>query len=76
MRTNELAKRIANFIWDLDPYSCRSEYENIGELISRTWSGLSSKRTAKWIREYLLECDTEKEYARELAKEVEKLCLR
>ena len=70
MKLYELAKRIANFVWDIDPYEARDNYENIGELITETLIGLSSSRSKKAIHDYLMDCKTETEYANKLAKEV------
>ena len=68
----ELATRIANFIWDLDPYDL--PFDNIGELIWLTIEDLKGD-AAGLIADFLNECETEPEYAKTLAKEVEKLCL-
>jgi hypothetical protein len=65
-----LAKKIANFVWDLDPYEARDNYENIGELISETLKTLADKTKRTVIVDYLYECETETEYAMELAREV------
>ena len=67
----ELATRIANFIWDLDPYDL--PFKNVGELIWQTIEDLNTN--AKEVLDELNECDVETEYAKTLAKEVERLCL-
>ena len=72
MKLLELATRIANFIWDLDPYDL--PFKNVGELIWQTIEDLNGD-AAGLIADFLNECETEPEYAQTLAKEVERLCL-
>ena len=70
MKLYDLAKRIANFVWDLDPYHARDCYTTFGEAVSETWMGLSDKARRVSIAQYLLECEIETEEAHRLAKEV------
>lgn len=63
-----LAKKIANFIWDLDPYDL--PYDNIGELIAKTLQDLADKTKRETIIQWLTDCETDTDYASELAKEV------
>lgn len=73
MKLYELAKRIANFVWDCDPYEARDNYDTIGELISETLIGLSNKPQRIAIANWLRDCETEPNYAKELAREVRSL---
>lgn len=63
-----LAKKIANFIWDLDPYDL--PYDNVGELIAKTLQNLADKAKKEAIIKWLTGCEIDTDYARELAKEV------
>ncbi len=76
MKIYELAKRVANFVWDFDPYNARDIYDSFGEAVSETIIGLSSKVQRKGIALYLesiIEENYETEYAKELLKEVNAL---
>lgn len=76
MEKYKLAKRIANFAWDFDPYECMNQYSCIGELIRETLSGLFDKDYVHglidWLADIATDCDdTEsKLYAAELLTEV------
>ena len=76
MRIYELAKKIANFAWDFDPYNAKDIYDSFGEAVSETYIGLCNKTERKGISKYLksiIDEDYEVEYARELIKEVNAL---
>lgn len=76
MRIYELAKRIANFVWDFDPYNARDCYATFGEAVTETYIGLCNKVDRKGIANYLksiIDEDYEVEYARKLIKEVNAL---
>lgn len=73
MKIYNLAKRIANFVWDFDPYDSMDCYETFGETVSETYIGLCNKADRKGIIEYLesiIDEDYEVSYARELIREV------
>lgn len=76
MEKYKLAKRIANFAWDFDPYGCMDEYRCIGELVRETLSGLFDKTYLSglidWLADIATDCDdTESaEYAKKLLAEV------
>ncbi len=72
----ELAKRVANFIWDFDPYNAKDYYDSFGDAISETLKSLCNKEEKDSIREFL--CDIanegfEPEMALQLAREVSAL---
>lgn len=76
MRLYELAKRIANFVWDYDPYNARDYYESFGDAVSETLIGLSNVTQRNAIREFLCDIATEgfePEMAMKLAREVSAL---
>ena len=73
MALYNLAKKVANFIWDFDPYNAKDFYESFGEAVSETLIGLSNNTQRDAIREFL--CDIanegfEPEMALQLAREV------
>lgn len=73
MKLYDLAKRVANFIWDFDPYNAKDYYESFGEAVSETLIGLSNNTQRDAIHEFL--CDIanegfEPEMALQLAREV------
>lgn len=68
MKLYKLAKRIANFMWDMDPYDM--PYDNVGELIAKTLQDLTDKAKRKAIIQWLTDCETETEYAQKLITEV------
>ena len=73
MKIYELAKRVANFVWDFDPYNARDIYDSFGEAVTETYIGLCNKVDRKGIVEYLesiISENYEVSYARELIKEV------
>jgi len=71
MRLYELAKRIANFVWENgDWFEIRDTYDTFGELVSETLIGLSDKVYCRAIIDWLNECESEPEEAKRLAKEV------
>jgi len=73
MKIYELAKKVANFVWDFDPYNARDIYDSFGEAISETYIGLCNKADRKGIIEYLesiISENYEVSYARELIREV------
>lgn len=70
MALYELAKKVANFAWDIDPYNARDCYDTFGEAVSETLIGLSNRIQRKAIYDWLLSVETETEYANVLAKEV------
>lgn len=78
MKLYDLAKKIANFIWDFDPYNARDFYDSFGDAVSETLIGLSDRTQRESIREFLCDIaiqeDYEPEMALALAKEVGSLC--
>lgn len=76
MKLYELAKRIANFIWDFDPYNAMDYYESFGDAVSETVTSLCSKSERKTIMEFLADIAAENEetidtdYANQLIREV------
>ena len=74
MNIYKLAKKVANFIWDFDPYNAMDYYSSFGDAVSETLMGLSDKTQRKAIHEFLLDIKDEDgvdtEYATKLAKEV------
>ncbi len=77
MKLYNLAKKIANFIWDFDPYNARDFYDSFGDAVSETLIGLSDKVQRESIKEFLCDIaiqeDYEPEMALALAKEVSAL---
>lgn len=77
MKLYDLAKKIANFIWDFDPYNARDFYDSFGDAVSETLIGLSNDAQRNAIREFLCDIaiqeDYEPEMALALAKEVSAL---
>ncbi len=76
MKLYDLAKKVANFIWDFDPYNARDFYDSFGDAVSETLIGLSNDMQRNAIREFL--CDIaiegfEPDMAMQLAKEVSAL---
>lgn len=77
MKLYDLAKQIANFIWDFDPYNARDFYDSFGDAVSETLTGLSDKVQRESIKEFLCDIATEgfePEIAMKLAREVGSLC--
>lgn len=82
MKIYELAKRVANFVWDADKYESYDQYGwgGFGELVSETIISLSTKHGAKalydWLKEFAYESriPEDTDYAEALAKEVKTLC--
>lgn len=78
MKLYNLAKRIANFIWDFDPYNARDYYSSFGDAVSETLKSLADATQRETIREFLCDIaiqeDYEPEMALALAKEVGSLC--
>ena len=76
MKIYELAKRVANFVWDFDPYNAKDIYDTFGEAVSETYIGLCNKTDRKgiiaWL-ESIIDENYEVSYARELIKEVNAL---
>jgi len=75
MNIYKLAKRVANFVWDFDPYNAMDFYDSFGDAVSETLIGLSDKTQRKAIYEFLLDIKDEvdgfdAEEAQKLAKEV------
>ena len=74
MKLYDLAKRIANFVWDFDPYNARDYYDSFGDAVSETLIGLSNATQRNAIREFLCDIaiheDYEPEMALSLAREV------
>ena len=81
MKIYELAKKISNFVWDVDIYEAKDQFGEggFGELVSETIMALSSKDRAKGIYKWLTEFASESripedaEYALKLAREVNAL---
>lgn len=73
MKFYELAKRVANFAWDFDPYHAKDCYGDFGEAVSCTMIGLCDtekrKGILKWF-ESVIEEGYEPEYAQKLMAEV------
>lgn len=73
MNLYKLAKKIANFAWDFDPYEARDNYETFGECMTETYLGLCNKADRKgiisWLENVII-LDYEPEYARQLIAEV------
>lgn len=78
MKLYDLAKRIANFIWDFDPYNAKDYYSSFGDAVSETLIGLSNRTQREAIKEFLCDIaiqeDYEPEMALSLAREVSSLC--
>lgn len=73
MKIYELAKRVANFVWDFDPYHAMDCYETFGEAVSETYIGLCNETERKGIIAYLesiIDENYEVSYTRELIREV------
>ena len=74
MKLYNLAKRIANFIWDYDPYNARDYYDSFGDAVSETLIGLSNDVQRQTIHEFLMDLiadgEVDVEYANILAREV------
>ena len=76
MRIYELAHKVANFVWDFDPYNAKDYYDTFGEAVSETYIGLCNKTERKGIVEYLesvIDEGYEVAYAKKLLKEVNAL---
>lgn len=76
MRIYELAHKVANFVWDFDPYNAKDIYDSFGEAVTETYIGLCNKVDRKGIANYLksiIDEDYEVEYAKQLIKEVNAL---
>lgn len=73
MRLYELAKRVANFVWDFDPYNARDFYDSFGDAVSETLIGLSNATQRDAIHEFLIDLGNEgfePDMALQLAREV------
>lgn len=73
MKIYKLAKKLANFVWDFDPYHAMDIYETFGECMTETYIGLCNKADRKGIIKWLesiIDEDYEVSYARELIREV------
>lgn len=76
MKIYELAHKVANFVWDFDPYNARDIYDSFGEAVTETYIGLCNKVDRKGIVEYLESIigeGYEVAYARKLIREVNAL---
>ena len=79
MRLYELAKRLANFVWDVDPYEARNTFDTFGECLEEIFDNLRDKQQrkaiCKWLREFAFESriPEDAEYAKKLAREVNAL---
>lgn len=76
MKLYDLAKQIANFVWDFDPYNAKDFYDSFGDAVSETLKSLADATQRNAIREFL--CDIadegfEPEMAMKLAREVSAL---
>lgn len=75
MKLYKLAKKVANFIWDFDPYNAKDYYDSFGDAVAETLIGLSSPTQRKAIYDFLLDIKAEVGgedaiYAEKLAREV------
>ena len=67
MKLYDLAKRIANFIWDFDPYNAKDYYSSFGDAVSETLIGLSNDTQRNAIREFLCDIAIQEDYEPEMA---------
>lgn len=67
MKLYDLAKKIANFIWDFDPYNARDFYDSFGDAVSETLIGLSNDTQRNAIREFLCDIAIQENYEPEMA---------
>lgn len=79
MKLYDLAKRVANFIWDYDPYNARDYYgDDFGKALFETLRGLNNVTQRETIRVFLCDIAIQENYEPEmalaLAREVGSLC--
>lgn len=77
MKLYDLAMKVANFIWDYDPYNARDYYSSFGDAVSETLKSLADVTQRETIRVFLCDIAIQENYEPEmalaLAKEVSAL---
>lgn len=70
----ELIVKIANLIWDEDPYESKDQYDTFPDFLKEMMDNIEDKGYVKSVHDRLVDCETDPEYAQELAREVSALC--